>query len=233
MRGRLLALLPTIVACAAHAEGKPLPQCSGLIAAVRSDPSSILNGSSLLNVEKLVADLRSNAETRICTGVADYRDATTHITYTAKWLDESQTAIDVNAHPTTVDEAKGRALALRQANHPKGETGIYELSDYTPYCTDADFLAMATKELHYGISVGAAFYREPGYRIFDITPNGPGAGILANCVATVGDDKTKGQIFIGTNWVNIQAATQYQFYILDTGPEGFKLTDRLWDLATE
>jgi hypothetical protein len=233
MRAWLAALLLAIAAVAAHAQDKPLPSCAGLIDALKSDPSSILNDSPLLSVEKLVATIGSTAQNRVCTGVANYRDATSHITYTAKWVDDTKTTFDVNAHPTTDDEAKARAVALRVAHHAEGTDGTFALADYTPYCTDADFLTMATSELQHGISAGTDFYLEPDYRVSDLLPNGPGSGILANCVATVSGDKVKGAIFIGTNWVDVATASRYQFYILDTGPDGFKLVNRLWDLATE
>jgi hypothetical protein len=233
MRAWLAALFLAGAAVAAHAQEKPLPSCSGLIDALKRDPSSIVNGSPLLSVEKLVANIGSSAENRVCTGVANYRDATTHITYTAKWVDDTKSTVDVNAHPTTEDETKARAIALRVAHHAEGTDGTFALVDYTPYCTDPDFLTMATSELHHGISTVTDFYLEPDYRISDIVPNGPGSGIMANCVATVSDDKVTGEIFFGTNWVNVAAASRFQFYVLETGPDGFKLVNRLWDLATE
>ena len=233
MRAWLAAPLLAIAAVTAHAQAKPLPSCAGLVDALKSDPSSILNGSPLLTVDKLVAGKASTAERRVCTGVANYRDATSHITFSATWLDETQAALDVNGHATTEDEAKDRALALRAAYHADGADGTFALVDYTPYCSDPDFLTMATSELHHGISTGTNFYLEPDYRITDIVPNGPGAGILANCVATISNGKVKAQIFLGTNWIDIAVATRYQFYILETGPDGFKLVNRLWDLATE
>jgi hypothetical protein len=63
--------------------------------------------------------------------------------------------------------------------------------------------------------------------------NGYGSGILANCVATVGDDKEEGAIFLGTDWVPGEANRRYQFYILDAGPDGWKLVNRLWQLGAE
>ena len=233
MRPWLAALILAAAAGSAHAQDKPLPSCSNLVVALKDDPSSILNGSALLSVENLVADPSSTGLHRLCTGVANYRDATSHISYTANWKDESETTVDVNAHPTTSDEAKGRAVALRNAYHTGGQDGTYAIVDYTPYCADDDFATVATHEMNQGISTGEAFYLEPGYKIFSIAPNGPGSGILANCLATVGNDQVKGDIFIGTNWVNSTQATIYQFYILEAGPDGFKLANRLWDLKTE
>jgi hypothetical protein len=234
MRSGLGAFILLVTAAhPASAQDRQIPPCKALVAALQRDPSSVLNGSPLLSVDNLVADPHSTAERRTCTGIANYRDASGHITFIAAWSDDNRTGFDVNAHPTTADEAKSRAVALRNANHESGQDGTYAIAAYTPYCTDPKFLTMATNELHQGISAGENFYREPDYKILAIAPNGPGAGILANCVATIGNDTIKGQIFIGTNWVNAAAATLYQFYVLEAGPDGFKLTNRLWDLATE
>ena len=210
-----------------------LPSCTALVAPLKSDRSSIRNGAPLLGVDAIVEDVQPAPSVRVCTGVALYRDGTSHITYTAKWNDEKHTSFDVNGHPTTDVEAASRARSLRIRNHPRERDGTFLIRVALPFCTDPEFTKLAEAELRYGISFRDVFYREPGYRIFAMDSNGYGSGILTNCVATVGDDTAKGAIFLGTNWAEGETARKYQFYILSPGPDGFTLRNRLWEIGSE
>ena len=217
-----------------------LPSCTALVAPLQRDPSSARNGAPLLAVDAIVEDVQPPPGTRLCTGVARYRDGTSHITYTAKWDDDKHAAFDVNAHEATTVEATSRARSLRVRNHPPGRDGTFLIRTSLPFCTDPDFTKLAASELRTGISAREAFYREPGYRIFALDTNGYGSGIMTNCLATVGDDQTKGVVFLGTNWTDTANAHKYdsyilsyEFYILSPGPDGFSLKNRLWEMGSE
>lgn len=187
----------------------------------------------LLGVQLIVEDVQSTPDARLCTGVAQYRDATIHITYTAVWNDSKHSSFDVNAHATTDAEAEGRAVSLRIDTHPPGRDGTFLVSLGLPFCTDADFAQQAERELREGIAYRRAFYREAQYRILGVTENGYGAGLGTNCIVTVGDDRNKGAVFIGTNDVPASQGQRFQFYILSPGPEGFALKNRLWEIGSE
>jgi hypothetical protein len=211
-----------------------LPSCRDLIPALAADPSSARNRIKLQTIDHIVEDRASTGEGRLCTGVARYRNDTAHLTFSAKWDDAKRKTMTVIGHETVDSEEASRALSLRRLYHPSGADGSYSLQAYVPYCTDAEFIKIATAEMHYGISFRTAFYREPDFEIIDITANGYGSGILSNCVATVGNDKEKGTIFLGTNWVSGgEKERRYEFYILESGPDGFKLKNRLWELGEE
>ena len=210
-----------------------LPSCTALVARLQADPSTIRQGAPLLGVDAIVEDMQPPPNSRVCTGIARYRDGTSHMTFTAKWDHEKHASFDVNGHETTVAEAASRARSLRVSNHPPGRDGTFQLRVELPFCTDPEFTKLAETELQYGISFRDAFYREPGYRIFAMNANGYGSGILTNCVATVGDDKNQGSIFLGTNWAKAETARKYEFYILSPGPDGFSLKDRLWEIGGE
>lgn len=215
---------------AAVAAGEPVaPDCSTLLTMVQRDPSSIHDGAPLLSVSAVVEDKASTDDTRICTGIGHYRDNDVPVTYTAHWRPLNQD-FDIELHSTTDDEAAGRAQSLRRLYHPAGEDGTFSLLDVGGGCTDPDYRDLAIRELHAGISFRTSFYREPRLDILDITANGIGSGLLNNCIATVSNGKEKGEIFLGTTWTGAQAARRIQFYVLDAGPEGFKLKDRLWEL---
>lgn len=217
----------------AAAAPSALPSCTALVAPLQHDPSSVRDGAPLLAVDVIVEDVQPPRDTRVCTGVARYRDGTSHITYSAKWDDDKHTAFDVNAHETTDIEAASRARSLRVHNHPPGRDGTFLVRVTLPFCTDPEFTKLAEGELHYGISFRDTFYREPEDRIFAMDSNGYGSGILTNCVATIGDDHTKGVVFLGTNWAETLSTRKYEFYILSPGPDGFSLKNRLWEIGSE
>jgi hypothetical protein len=203
-----------------------------LVAPLRQDPSSVHDDETLLSVDAIVQDVSSTDDVHICTGIARYRSASTHITYTAKWLDDGHTQFGIDAHATTDDEAAARARSLRRKYRPTGD-GTFLIYSYPAFCTDPGFLRRATQELQWGISLDDTFFREPDYTIFDIEPNGDNSGIMANCIATVGNDKVKGEVFLGTNWVRGESGHRYSFYVLTAGPQDFRLKDRLWDMSAE
>ena len=218
----------------ALAQQQGLPSCKDLVPTLIADPSSIRNRTKLLGVDHIVEDHNSTPDTRLCTGIAYYRNDISHITYNAKWSDAKRKAMIITGHETNNSEEASRALSLRRLNHPGGTDGTYSLEAYVPYCTDAEFIKIATAELHYGISFRAAFYREPDFEIIDISANGYGSGILSNCVATVGNDKEKGTSFLGTIWVaGGEKERRYEFYILESGPDGFRLKNRVWEMGGE
>jgi hypothetical protein len=217
---------------AAHAESA-LPTCSGLVAALKQSPMTVRNGLPLLTVDAIVEDLKSTPDSRVCTGVAHYPDGAQHVTFLGRWKDERQTSYTVEGHETIKYEEAARALSLRVKTHPNGTDGTFAVRAYLPYCTDAEFIRIATNELRQGISFRGLFFKEPTYKIVSIDANGYGSGILANCVATVGDAEQHGQIFLGTDWVNGEAERRFQFYILESGPDGWKLKNRLWEFGTE
>lgn len=231
MRRVAIAFLSWIAA-AAEAGAAPLPDCAALVAPLQQDPSSIREAEPLLGVDAIVQDAASTDDVRICTGIGRYRSASAHITYTAKWQDEKRTRFSIAAHDTTEAEAAARARSLRTRFHPTGD-GTFLIKNDPAYCTDPDFLRRATQELQWGISVDDAFYQEPDYTIFDMRANGDDTGIMANCVATVGNDKVKGEIFLGTNWEQGENGRRYEFYVLAAGPQNFRLKDRLWDMSAE
>ncbi|HXQ53508.1 MAG TPA: hypothetical protein VN802_20625 [Stellaceae bacterium] len=234
LRGLTLALLIACAAAAgARAQEQAMPSCDGLVPRLKADPSSIRNGTPLVGVDAIVEDLQSTPASRICTAAARYKSGNVNITFTAKFSDDKHLSFSVDAHDATVVEATSRARALRAKSHPPGQDGTFSFDAYVPYCTDAEFIKLATAELHYGISFRDAFYREPDFRILDISSNGYGSGILSNCIATVGNGEAKGAIFIGTNWVNSQTGRRYEFYVLASGPDGFKLKNRLWETGAE
>ena len=170
---------------------------------------------------------------RLCTGVARYRDGTGHITYSARWTDGTHTAVDVNGHETSALEAASRARSLRVRNHAQGLDGTFTLDTAEPFCSDRKFTQLAEAEIRSGISFRQAFYKEPDYRVFSMSANGYGSGVLANCVAVIGNDASKGAIFLGTNWAGSEIARTYEFYLLSPGPDGFVLKNRLWEIGTE
>jgi hypothetical protein len=231
LRGAAAALiLPLAIAGTSAAADAPVaPDCNKLLSIVQNDPSSIHDGAPLLSVSAIVEDEISTDDARICTGVGHYRDSDIPVTYTARWKPIDDT-FDIEMHPATNDEAVSRARTLRTLYHPKGADGTFSLADTSAGCLDPDYKALATRELRLGISFLASFYREPDIQILDIATNGFGSGLLANCIATVGNGKEKGDIFIGTNWTGNENDRRTQFYVLDAGPEGFKLKDRLWEL---
>lgn len=234
MRASLLALLLVPAAAStADAAESALPSCAALVAPLQADPSSFRQGAALLGVDAIVEDVQPPPDTRVCTAVARYRDGTDHITFTAKWTDGKRSSFDVNGHETTVDEATSRARSLRIRNHPPGRDGTFQVRVELPFCTDPEFTKLAETELRYGISFRDAFYREPGYRIFVMDSNGYGSGILTNCIATIGDDKSKGSIFLGTDWAEAESTRKYEFYILSPGPDGFSIKNRLWETGSE
>jgi len=222
-------LLLAPVGAATAADEPVAPDCKALLSKVRQDPSSIRNGAPLLSVSAVVEDETSTDAARICTGVGHYRDSDLRVTYTARWRPANRD-FDVELHDTTDDEAAGRARSLRKLYHPAGADGTFSLLDVGGGCTDPDYRNLALRELHTGISFRAAFYREPGFDILDMSSNGIGSGPLNNCIATVSDGKEKGEIFIGTDWTGEQTARRIQLYVLEAGPEGFKFKDRLWEL---
>jgi hypothetical protein len=229
----LALLLACAAATGARAQGQAMPTCTGLVPQLKADPSSVRDGAPLIGVDAIVEALQSTPTSRLCTGVARYKDTTADITYTAKFTDDRHQSFSVDAHDATADEAEDRAATLRRKFHPPGQDGTFSFASYVPYCTDAEFVKLAATELHDGVSFRDAFYREPDFRVIDISTNGYGSGILSNCIATVGDDQQKGAIFLGTNWVNSETGRRYEFYILAVGPDGFKLKNRLWELSTE
>jgi len=215
---------------AAVAAGEPVaPNCDALLALVQKDPSSIRDGAPLLSVSAIVEDQRSTNEVRICTGVALYRDGEEPVTYTAHWR-PAKGAFDIELHQATEDEAASRARSLRALYHPAGEDGTFALTSSIVGCTEPDYRELAARELQLGISVQGSFYREPDFDIFDIAANGFGSGLLSNCIATVGSAKARGRIFLGTDWTGDESDRRVQFYVLDAGPDGFKLRNRLWEL---
>jgi hypothetical protein len=228
----LVLLLGPALAPTAHAADAVLPTCKALVPRLERDPSSQRNGSTLLGVDEIVEDVASTEDARACTGVAQYRDATSHITWTATWDDPKHTAFDVNGHETTEAESYSRARSLRIRNHPPGLDGAILIRSVVPFCADAAFTKLAENELHLGISFRDAFYREPDYKILSMSANGYGSGVVINCLATVGNSTTKGTIFIGTNWSETDDR-KYELYILSPGPDGFTLTNRLWTMGTE
>jgi hypothetical protein len=237
-RGALaFALAGAVVAAAAPARAqlRSLPSCSGLVPDLKRLPTLVRSGLHVQAVDEIVEDIASSPLSRLCTGVVHYADEALHFTYTADWNDEGRTSYIVQAHETTPREEEQRAVSLRVRTHPSDDDGTYSLQDYVPYCTDAKFIKLATKELHLGISTRNAFYREPSYKILSIIANGYGSGVLANCVAVVGNDTVKGSIFMGTDWADQTGANgrRYQLYILAAGPEGWKLENRLWEMGAE
>jgi hypothetical protein len=234
LRAPVGALLLVLAAAPiAGAAESALPSCTALVAPLQRDPSSVRAGAPLLGVDAIVEDVQGTQETRLCTGVARYRDGTGHITYSARWTGAKHSSVDVNAHETTALEAASRARSLRIRSHPRGESGTFSLDTEQPFCADAGFTKLAEAELRTGISFREAFYKEPDYRIFEMRANGYGSGVLANCVATLGTDAAKGAIFLGTNWAGLETARTYQFYILSPGPDGFNLKNRLWESGSE
>jgi len=220
------------IATAAHAE-RALPTCSGLVAEMQRSPMMVRNGLPLQSIDAIVEDLKSTPVSRTCTGVAHYPDGNWHVTFTGRWKDDAQTNFAVDGHETARYEEEDRARSLRVRTHPKGTDGTFAVRAYVPYCTDPEFIRLATNELHLGVSYRASFFKEPTYKILSIEANGYGSGILANCVATVGDAEEQGAIFIGTDWVSGQTERRFQFHVLETGPEGWKLKNRLWELGSE
>lgn len=236
MRGyHLLALMAAmyLTASCAAAQERRLPSCTGLVPALMRDPSSARNDYKLEGVQYVVDDIGSGPDERVCTALGLYQEGDVPIAYTARWEDDTRTAYDVNAHGATPIDEISRAASLRVRNHPEGQDGTFSVRTYVPYCTEPEFLRLARQELRFGISTRNAFYKEPDYDIFKIIPNGYGSGILSNCIATVGNDTVRGDIFIGTDWVPGQTQRRYQFYILPTGPEGWKLQNRLWTSSAE
>ena len=227
--GAAFVLLLAFAGTAVAADEPVAPKCGPLLALVQNDPSSIRDGAPLLSVSAIVEDQISTSEARICTGVALYRDGKEPVTYTARWR-PARRAFDIELHQTTEAEASSRARSLRQLYHPEGEDGTFSLTSSIVGCAQPDYRAIAARELQLGIAVRAAFYREPDFDIFDISSNGPGSGLLSNCIATVGDAKERGRIFIGTDWTGDESDRRVQFYVLDAGPDGFKLRNRLWEL---
>ena len=221
-------LLPAVAGVSA-ADDEKAPDCHTLFTMVQKDPSSIHDGAPLLSMTAIVEDQSSTADERVCTGVAHYRDADVNSTFTARRRSGSE-EFDIEMHEATDDEAASRARSLRTLYHPARQDGTFTLLDTAGGCLDPDYRDLATRELHLGISFRTSFYREPEFNILDISTNGFGSGLLSNCVATVGNGKEKGDIFIGTNWTGDESDRRIQFYVLDTGPEGFKLKDRLWEL---
>lgn len=232
MRAPVLGLAFFLTTAAAAFAADSMPGCAALVAPLQKDPSSILEEEPLIGVDYIVQDWKSAKDVRICTGVARYRSISTHITWAAKWLDEKHSGISINAHRTTDDEAASRARSLRIRNHPSGD-GTFSMRAFPAYCTDPDFARHAVEELNFGISVNNTFYREPDYTIFDIHNNGYDTGIMASCLATVGNAKVKGDIFLGTNWVLGQNGRRFEFYVLPAGPQDFRLENRLWELSAE
>jgi hypothetical protein len=224
-----LVLLLAPAGAAVAADEPKAPDCASLLPVVQNDPSSVHDGAPLLSVSAIVADQASSDEARICTGIGHYRDNDVPVTFTSRWRQASQT-FDIEMHATTDDEAAARATSLRTLYHPQGENGTFSLLDTAGGCTDRDYRDLATRELHIGISVRTSFYREPDFNILDMAANGIGSGILTNCIATVSNGSQKGELFIGTNWTGDESDRRIQFYVLDAGPEGFKLEDRLWEL---
>lgn len=231
VRRVLVALLFWMVA--AGARGAGLPDCAALVAPVAKDPSSISEGEPLLGIDAIVEDVASTDSVRICTGIGRYRSSSPHITFTAKWRDEGHTTVTLDAHPATAAETAARARSLRIRNHPPGEDGTFLLKTIPAYCADPGFMRRAAEELQRGISVDDGFYREPDYKIFDMQPNGADTGVMANCIATVGNDTVKGEIFLGTNWVRGATGQHYEFYVLPAGPQNFRLVNRLWQMSAE
>ncbi|HUZ72528.1 MAG TPA: hypothetical protein VMU87_06055 [Stellaceae bacterium] len=231
----VVAFACVAAAPAARAQLIALPSCSGLVPDLQRSPALVRSGLHILRVDEIVEDVSSSPLARICTGVAHYADESLHLTYTADWRDNNRTDYVVQSHETTAAEEASRALSLRIRTHPADDDGTFSLDDYVPYCGDAEFTKLATAELHLGISARNAFYREPSFRIMSITTNGYGSGVLANCIAEVGNDKEKGAIFLGTDWADRAGRNtrRYQFYILAAGPDGWKLKNRLWELGAE
>ena len=228
----VLALGFVCAATAAHAQ-KTLPTCSGLVADLKRSPLTVRNGLPLQTIDAIVEDATSTPDARLCTGNARYVDGARHFSFSARWRDVKQSAYTVEGHESVTYEEAARARSLRVRTHPKGADGTFAVRSYVPFCTDAEFIRIATNELRLGISFRSLFYREPTYRIVSISSNGYGSGILANCIATVGDGEQQGAIFLGTDWVSGEAERRFQFYILETGPDGWKLKNRLWETGTE
>ncbi len=229
----VLALTVLLGAAPAIAQPKILPSCSGLLGNLQRDPTNLRFGAPFHSLSAIVADTTSSPDSRMCTAVAQYANGNSHLTYTAHWDDKKHTAYTVLWHETTAIEEASRAISLRLRNHPAGQDGTFSLGTYVPYCTDPQFVRMARAELRYGISFRNAFYKEPTYDIMTIAANGYGSGILSNCVATVGNDQEKGAVFLGTNWVAGETQRRYAFYMLDVGPDGWKIRNRLWELSAE
>lgn len=230
-----LAFACVVGAPAAQAQLVALPTCSGLVPDLERSPNLVRSGLHILRVDEIVEDIASSPLARVCTGVAHYADELLHLTYTANWRDEARTEFVIQSHETTEPEEASRALSLRIRTHPSNDDGTFSLDDYVPYCGDAEFRKRATTELHLGISTRNAFYREPTFTFTSIITNGYGSGVLANCVAEVGNDKEKHAIFLGTDWSDRTGENQrrYQFYILAAGPDGWKLKNCLWELGAE
>ena len=231
--GLILAAGALLVAPGAQAQLRALPSCTGLVPGVMRLPGLVRSGLKPLQVDAVVEDLASTPDNRICTGVLHYADESVHLTFTALWRDAGDRGDAISTHETSAREEQSRALSLRLRFHPEGEDGTFAIRDYVPYCSDSEFIRRATEELHLGISRRDAFYREPSFKIFSMAPNGYGSGVLANCIAVVGDGQQKGAIFLGTDLVPGAANRRYQFYILSAGPDGWKLKNRLWDLGIE
>jgi len=228
----LAVLLASAAAPVAHADEPVLPGCTALVTRLRADPSSQHEKAPLLGVDDIVEDVASLQDARLCTGVAQYRDATTHITWTAGWANSKHQSFDVNAHETTDAEAESRGRSLRIRTHPPGLDGTFLSRNVVPLCADPDFDKLAENELRTGISFRQGFFREPDYRILSMDSNGYGSGVVINCVALVGDANRKGEIFIGTQWAG-EGSRKYEFYLLSPGPDGFSLPNRLWEMGTE
>lgn len=228
----VLALGCAFAATEARAQ-KALPTCSSLVPELKRSPMTLRNGLPLQTVDAIVEDISSTPDARICTGNARYVDGVRHFSFSARWKDVKQSAYTVEGHEAVTYEEASRARSLRVRTHPKGADGTFAVRSYVPFCTDAEFIRIATNELRLGISFRTLFYREPTYRIVSISSNGYGSGILANCIATVGDGEQQGAVFFGTDWVAGETERRFQFYILETGPEGWKLKNRLWEIGTE
>jgi hypothetical protein len=228
----VLALAGACAAAPAQAE-RALPTCSGLVPDLQRNALMVRNGLPLQAIDVIVEDLKSTPVSRICTGVAHYPDGNRHVTFTGRWRDLRETSYVVEGHETVHYEEEDRARSLRVRTHPKGMDGTFSVRAYVPYCTDPEFIRLATNELHLGITYRNLFFREPAYKILSIEANGFGSGILANCVAKVGDADEQGAVFLGTDWVSGATERRFQLHILETGPDGWKLKNRLWEIGSE
>jgi hypothetical protein len=225
-------LLVLAAAPVAQADEPVLPTCTALVPRLQDDPSSLRGKLRVLSVDHIVEDMTSTQDARVCTGVAQYRDATTHMTWTGTWEDAKHTSFDVNGHDTTDQEAESRARSIRVRTHPPGLDGTFLVRTVVPLCADQDFDRLAENELRVGISFRQSFFREPDYHILSMDSNGYGSGVVINCVATIGNANRKGEIFIGTQWADADGR-KYEFYLLSPGPDGFAVPNRLWEIGTE
>lgn len=169
MRALTLATLLVLAAApVAQADEPVLPTCTALVPRLQDDPSSLRGELRVLSVDHIVEDITSTQDARVCTGVAQYRDATTHITWTATWQNPKHTSFDVNAHDTTDEEAERRARSIRIRTHPPGLDGTFLVRTVVPLCADKDFDKLAENELRVGISFRQSFFREPDYHILSM-----------------------------------------------------------------